>query len=250
MGGTTYRDSTQASPSGFLCLLGLIAPPLHAPFSLFPSRPSIFLLSDLLLTPVELTGDPENRLEPFGERIAHVVGLARPLRVLEATCCSCGFRCSPYASSATIPRKPHAVLARRQSSTPARPHMEAPMDVPSNTHLAAANARYSTPAARCLHHPEMSMSRIVAPSSVPSRRIPPVSRAHTWACSSRTSVQWSFSVTFFLSFRWCVWDARKRIPGVSKLTLFLMPKVLLAWSSRNQRDPYFVNLECAGVSGT
>ena len=65
-----------ASPSGFSCLLCLIAPPLHAPFSLFPFHPSISLRADLLAIPVALTGTPENRLEHFGELIAHVVGLA------------------------------------------------------------------------------------------------------------------------------------------------------------------------------
>jgi hypothetical protein len=52
----------------------LIAPHIYAPFSLFAFHPSTSLRSDLLPIPVELTGDPENRLEYFGELIAHVVG--------------------------------------------------------------------------------------------------------------------------------------------------------------------------------
>jgi hypothetical protein len=65
-----------ASPSGFSCLLCLIAPYIHAPFALFPFHPSISLRADLLPLSGELTGNPENRLEYFGELIAHVVGLA------------------------------------------------------------------------------------------------------------------------------------------------------------------------------
>jgi hypothetical protein len=54
----------------------LIAPYILAPFALFPFHPSISLRADLLLISGELTGNPENRLEYFGELIAHVVGNA------------------------------------------------------------------------------------------------------------------------------------------------------------------------------
>ena len=67
----------QASPSGFFCLFCLIAPHIHAPYSLFPFHPSTSLRADLLPIPVELTGNPESRLEHFGELIAHVVGHRR-----------------------------------------------------------------------------------------------------------------------------------------------------------------------------
>src|SRR6266568_3936340 len=67
----------QASPSGFFCLFCLIAPPIHAPCSLVPFHPSTSLRADLLPMPVELTGNPESRLEHFGELIAHVVGHRR-----------------------------------------------------------------------------------------------------------------------------------------------------------------------------
>jgi hypothetical protein len=60
----------------------LIAPHIHAPFSLFPFHPSISLRADLLPIPVELTGDPENRPEYFGELIAHVVGIANVMSVV------------------------------------------------------------------------------------------------------------------------------------------------------------------------
>src|SRR5512135_178299 len=67
-----------ASPSSFSCLLCLIAPHIHAPFSLVPFHPSISLHADLLPIPVELTGDLENRLKHFGKLIAHLVGIGSP----------------------------------------------------------------------------------------------------------------------------------------------------------------------------
>jgi hypothetical protein len=71
-----HLSDKPAFPIGFFCLLCLIAPPISAPFSRFPFHPSISLRADLLPIPVERASDPENRLERFGELIAHVVGLA------------------------------------------------------------------------------------------------------------------------------------------------------------------------------
>jgi len=60
------------------CLLVLITLHIHAPFSLFPFHSSISLLANLLPILVALTNDLANRLEQFGELIAHVVGKANP----------------------------------------------------------------------------------------------------------------------------------------------------------------------------
>src|SRR6266699_2297685 len=116
----------QASPSGFFCLFCLIAPHIHAPYSLFPFHPSTSLRADLLPIPVELTGNPESRLEHFGELIAHVVGPAT-----RATTQTSSGHCAAVveATSVSSPRSPsrHTRSLRCHSSPSIGPGGAPPM---------------------------------------------------------------------------------------------------------------------------